>query len=62
MEKKEEFPTQFGIAQTADFEERTWTFLMPEGFYVASGEFAIVPKSTWVQILKEFAELTTKTK
>jgi hypothetical protein len=35
---------QFGTAVTADFEELTWTFEMPETFEVSAGEFAIVPK------------------
>jgi len=38
---------QFGTALTADFEESTWTFEMPEDYEVSAGEFAIVPKEKY---------------
>jgi hypothetical protein len=39
--------TQFGTALTADFQESTWTFEMPEDYEVTAGEFAIVPKEKY---------------
>ena len=42
--------TQIGKSHSADFEDRTWTFLMPEGFHVAVGEFVIVDKPVWDEI------------
>jgi hypothetical protein len=35
---------QYGTAESADFEAMTWTFRMPEGFKVAAGDFAILPR------------------
>lgn len=35
--------TQLGVSATADFEDNTWTFEMPESFTVTAGTFAIVP-------------------
>lgn len=43
--------TQKGIAHSADFEENTWTFLMPEGYEVASGEFMIVDKAVYDELV-----------
>lgn len=37
------FKTQIGESYGADFEEKTWTFLMPDNFEVKSGVFALVP-------------------
>jgi ribosomal protein L37AE/L43A len=37
-------PVQYGTAESADFEAMTWTFRMPEGFKVAAGNFAILPR------------------
>lgn len=45
------FKIQFGQSATADFEEKTWTFEMPEQFSVIAGEFAIVPKNTFKEML-----------
>lgn len=44
--------TQFGIAASADFEEMTWTFKMPENFKVWAGEFAIVDKLVYDELLE----------
>jgi hypothetical protein len=44
--------TQFGTAASADFEERTWTFEMPENFKVWAGEFAIVDKMVYDELLE----------
>ena len=44
---------QFGTSAEADFENNTWTFLMPPNYKVWAGEFAIVDKP----ILTEMVEL-----
>ena len=44
--------TQIGTALTADFEENTWTFLMPENYKVWAGKFAIVDKPVYDELLK----------
>ena len=43
--------TQFGESLTGDFEERTWTFEMPEDFTIKAGEFAIVPKAEYESMI-----------
>ena len=43
--------TQIGEALTADFEENTWTFEMPEDFIVTAGEFAIIPKDKYDDLI-----------
>lgn len=45
--------TQFGESLTGDFEERTWTFEMPEDFSVKAGEFAIVPIAEYNALIKK---------
>lgn len=45
--------TQFGISATADFEDNTWTFEMPPVYAVSAGEFAIVPKEYFDQIVTD---------
>ena len=52
MELKKTIPTQFGISATADFEENTWTFEMPETYSVVAGEFAIVDKNLYDQLMQ----------
>lgn len=37
------FKTQIEESLTADFQEKTWTFEMPEDFKIKAGKFAIVP-------------------
>jgi hypothetical protein len=44
---------QFGESLTGDFEERTWTFEMPEDFSVKAGEFAIVPIDEYKQLIEK---------
>lgn len=44
--------TQTGISITGDFEEGTWTFEMQDGFEIAAGEFAIVPKDKYDKAIK----------
>jgi hypothetical protein len=51
MSNKKEVSTQFGTAYGADFEENTWTFLMPDNFKVWAGEFAIVDKTVYEKML-----------
>lgn len=43
--------TQIGIAHSADFGENTWTFLMPENYRVVSGQFAIVDKQVYDEMI-----------
>lgn len=47
---------QIGTSLTADFEENTWTFQLPERYAVSAGIFAIVPGSLYKEML---AVLTT---
>lgn len=49
--------TQFGTAITADFEEKTWTFEMDENFKVTAGEFAIVDKILYDQLIQSVEDL-----
>lgn len=41
--------TQLGESASANFEENTWTFEMPEDFIVTAGTFAIVPVRQYYQ-------------
>jgi len=43
---------QFAESLTADFEENTWTFEMPEDFRVTAGKFAIVPIEQYDPMVK----------
>jgi hypothetical protein len=43
--------TQVGVSLEADFTENTWTFEMPVPFSVCAGEFAIVPKSEYDELI-----------
>lgn len=43
--------TQFGKSAHADFEDGTWTFEMNKGMRIVSGEFAIVDKSVYDELL-----------
>lgn len=43
--------TQIGIAHSADFQESTWTFLMPENYRVVSGQFAIVDRKVYDEMM-----------
>lgn len=49
--------TQFGTAITADFEENTWTFEMDKNFKVTAGEFAIVDKILYDQLIQSVEDL-----
>ena len=44
MSKIKEVSTQIATSMTADFDENTWTFLMPENYKVWAGQFVIVDK------------------
>ena len=46
-----EVKTQFGTAMSADFEENTWTFLMPEKFEVRAGQFALVDRQLYDKMI-----------
>jgi hypothetical protein len=52
MELKKTIPTQFGVSATADFKENTWTFEMPEKYSVVAGEFAIIDKILYDQLIE----------
>lgn len=49
--------TQFGESLTGDFEEKTWTFEMPEDFTLKAGEFAIVPKAEYEAMVEFMNQL-----
>lgn len=49
--------TQFGISATADFEENTWTFVMPNKYAVCAGEFALVDKELYDALMKSISDL-----
>lgn len=57
MLEKKTIPTQFGKSATADFEDLTWTFQMPEKYRVVSGEFAIVDKILYDQLMQSCEDL-----
>ena len=46
-----EVSTQIATSMSSDFEESTWTFLMPDGFKVWAGQFAIVDKQVYDKML-----------
>lgn len=48
--------TQFGAAYGADFEENTWTFLMPDDFKVWAGLFAIVDRPVYNELIAALKE------
>jgi hypothetical protein len=43
--------TQTGSSLTCDFEENTWTFEMDENFVMCAGEFSIVPKNEFTELI-----------
>jgi len=43
--------TQLGVSESADFEENTWTFKMPERYKVAAGLFQIVHVEIFEEML-----------
>lgn len=48
---------QFGISATADFEENTWTFEMPEDYSVSAGEYALVPKDKFDKAIEALSAM-----
>ena len=55
---KKTIKTQFGVSQTADFEEDTWTFKMTDQKYkVVAGEFALVDKILYDQLIATATDL-----
>ena len=50
--------TQIGTSVTADFEESTWTFEMPEGFTMSAGQFAIMPVDKHSALIKGLHEIS----
>lgn len=57
MSNKKTIKTQFGISATADFEGLTWTFQMPEKYSVVAGEFAMVDKILYDQLMQTVEDL-----
>ena len=53
--------TQFGTSISADFDEQTWTFKIPEDFSVSAGEFAIIDKATYEELIRS-SQTNLKTK
>ena len=47
MSKIKEVSTQIATSMTADFDENTWVFLMPDNYKVWAGQFAIVDKQIY---------------
>lgn len=48
--------TQLATSKESDFEENTWTFLMPKGFQVWAGQFVIMDKPVYdkaISVLQE---------
>lgn len=43
--------SQTGTSLTADFQENTWTFEMEENFVMVAGEFCIVPKNQFTELI-----------
>jgi hypothetical protein len=43
--------SQTGTSLTADFQENTWTFEMEENFVMVAGEFSIVPKNQFTELI-----------
>lgn len=57
MSEKKTIHTQFGVSSTADFEKNTWTFEMPEKYSVVAGEFALVDKKLYDQLIQSVEDL-----
>jgi hypothetical protein len=49
--KKNLQEVQEGVSFIADFEENTWTFQMHENFTVSAGDFIIIKKESFNEIL-----------
>jgi hypothetical protein len=43
--------SQTGNSLTADFQDNTWTFEMEENFVMVAGEFSIVPKNQFTELI-----------
>lgn len=59
----ENLKTQFGISESADFGNNTWTFEFPNGLTVSAGEFAILHKDEYdgvINALKMYHECCSK--
>jgi hypothetical protein len=57
MLDKKTIHTQFGVSATADFEKNTWTFEMPNKYSVFAGEFALVDKTLYDQLMQSVEDL-----
>lgn len=56
IKEKKTVKTQIGTSFTADFEDITWSFKMPEDFKVWSGEFAIIDRPVYNELLAALKE------
>ena len=43
---------QFGITYSADFEEKTWTFMMGNEYRVSAGKYAILTEDEYNRLLE----------
>ena len=50
--------TQIGTSVTADFEESSWTFEMPEDFTMSAGKFAILPVDKYNDLIEALHEIS----
>ena len=50
---KDKIKVQFGTSHSGDFENNTWIFEMDEKFSLMAGEFAIVPKDEFNQLIQQ---------
>jgi len=55
---KKTVKTQFAISESADFENSTWTFEMPENHIVCAGEFAIVDRTLYNNLMQSAEDLS----
>lgn len=51
------FPVQIGQSITCDFQEKTWTFEMPEGFVFTGDKFAIITTEDYEHMKAEIIKL-----
>ena len=56
---KQKMVPQLAVSNTADLEEHTWTFDMKEDFSVSAGEFVIIPKDIYEEIIVNIKAIKT---
>lgn len=57
--KMKKVDTQFATSMTADFDESTWTFLMPDKSQVWAGQFAIVDRQVYDEMIERLKQLSS---